>query len=620
MFSVLPVNGPVQAGHLIGVCLNTTPVPAWIPSPREFRGLALALGLALVALVATPIVFQASPWASSVAVAIGLGALVLNSPIARGLGLNIDGRRDGDPYEPGLRYTGKWLLRIAIVLMGLKVRTDLIEPRLLTLALLVLVVTLPVTFFVAHATAGWLKLRRELADLVAIGTMVCGASAINALAPAVLARRREQGLAVAAIFVFSVVALVVLLPVGTAIELDAESSGLWAGLAVNDLSSSVAVGSQFGEDESLVATMAKAIRIVLLGPLLIGFSLLRRRAPAEESVRLRLTAHLPLFVIGYMLMFGLRVLGDQLFSATGSMGGGDAWASVLEVNDIVVSVAIAAVCASIGLQIHVRTLLDVGWRVVVTAGVAWVTTAGLSLGLLVAALRGEPAYGVVGGFTALVASFIVFRWWAPKPADLRARLAAREPLTVREAVDLFELEDRAGPVTLDYARRVLERVQPAIGELVPLRQSPIQGGINYRRLTFWRSPDHGSSLVGILWTPGKMAHIHSHDYSAVCRRIEGSVEVIDFARVAEDRLRVIRRAQLGASELTEFAEDETIHVVRNVGMQDAIDLHFCGPRGDSQASRYTARDDLSPRLAEGDEVAVDIVEDRLPVVMSPLGS
>ena len=165
-------------------------MPAWIPSPREFRGLALALGLALVALVATPIVFQASPWASSVVVAIGLGALVLNSPIARGLGLNIDGRRDGDPYEPGLRYTGKWLLRIAIVLMGLKVRTDLIEPRLLTLALLVLVVTLPATFFVAHATAGWLKLRREIADLVAIGTMVCGASAINALAPAVLAHTR----------------------------------------------------------------------------------------------------------------------------------------------------------------------------------------------------------------------------------------------------------------------------------------------------------------------------------------------------------------------------------------------------------------------------------------------
>ena len=598
----------------------TAPVPAWIPSPREFRGLALALGLGLVALVATPIVFQASPWASSVVVAIGLGALVLNSPIARGLGLNLDGLRDGDPYEPGLRYTGKWLLRIAIVLMGLKIQTDLIEPRLLALALLVLVVTLPATFFVAHATAGWLKLRREIADLVAIGTMVCGASAINALAPAVLARRREQGLAVTAIFVFSVVALVVLLPVGTASELDTESSGLWAGLAVNDLSSSVAVGSQFGEDESLVATMAKAVRIVLLGPLLIGFSLLRRRAPAEESVRLRLTAHLPLFVAGYMLMFGLRVLGDQLFLAAGSMGGGDAWASVLEVNDIVVNVAIAAVCASIGLQINVRTLLDVGWRVVVTAGVAWVTTAGLSLGLLVAVLRGELAYGVVGGFTALAASFIVFRRWAPKPADLRARLAAGEPLTVREAVDLFELDDRAGPVTLDYARRILERVQPAIGELVPLRQGARQGGINYRRLTFWRSPDHGSSLVGILWTPGKLAHIHSHNYSAVCRRIEGSVEVVDFARVAEDRLRVIRRAQIGASELTEFAEDETIHVVRNVGAQDAIDLHFCGPPGDSHASRYTARDDLSPRLAEGDEVTVDIAEDRLPVVMSPLGS
>ncbi len=162
-------------------------------------------------------------------------------------------------------------------------------------------------------------------------------------------------------------------------------------------------------------------------------------------------------------------------------------------------------------------------------------------------------------------------------------------------------------------------MQPAIGELVSLRESPIQGGINYRRLTYWRSPEHGSSLVGILWTPGTTAHIHSHDYSAVGRRIEGTVDVVEFARVAADRLRVIRRTQIGASEFTEFTEGDTVHLVRNVGAHDAIDLHFCGPTGARDASRYTPRE-ADSTLAVGQELAVDIVEDRLPVVMSAPGS
>ena len=221
-------------------------MPAWLPSRREARGVALAVGLALVARVLTPGALSGSPWVSPIVVAIGLGVLVLNSPVADWVGLKVDSGREGDAYERGLRYTGKWVLRLAIVLMGLKASTDLIEPQLLARVLLVLVVTLPTTFFVAHATAGVLKLRREMADLVAIGTMICGASAINALAPTVFARRRDQGLAVTTIFLFSVVALMLLLPVGTALGLDTESAGLWAGLAVNDLSSSVAVGRQFG--------------------------------------------------------------------------------------------------------------------------------------------------------------------------------------------------------------------------------------------------------------------------------------------------------------------------------------------------------------------------------------
>ena len=585
-------------------------MPAWLPSRRELPGLGLAAALAVLAQWLPAVAFPGSPWVSPVVVAIALGALVLNSPLAAWIGLAVERGREGDVYERGLRYCGKWVLRLAIVLMGLKASTDLIDPALLARVLLVLVVTLPTTFFVAHAVAGRLGLRREMADLVAIGTMVCGASAINALAPTVFARRRDQGLAVTAIFLFSVVALLTLLPIGSALGLDAEAAGLWAGLAVNDLSSSVAVGGQFGADESVVAAMGKTVRIVLLGPLLVVFSHLRRRAPAEDSLRLRLAAHLPLFVVGYLLLFGVRVAGDRMLASDGT-----AWPTLLAANDAVVRFAIATVCASIGLQIHLRTLADVGWRVVVTAGVAWVTIAAVSLGLLATGGPGALTLHVAWGALALGLGFMAFRYWAPSAISLQARLDGGEPLTLRETIELFELLDREGPVGDTLARRVLDRVQPAIGELVSLRESPIQGGINYRRLTYWRSPEHGASLVGILWAPGTTAHIHSHGYSAVGRRIEGTVEVVEFARIAPDRLRVTDRGEIGPSEVTEFTEGETIHVVRNLGAHDAIDLHFCGPPCARGASRYTARAACRSYVV-GQEFAVDVVEDHLPVVMS----
>ena len=575
------------------------------------------LGLALVALFLVRTIFQGSIWVSEVVVAIALGALVLNSPIARWIGLDVTGGREGDSYERGLRYTGKWVLRFAIVLMGLKIRTDLIEVQILLQVLCVLVFTLPATFLVAHATAGLLGLRREMADLVAIGTMICGASAVNALAPVIFARRRDQGLAVTAIFLFSVVALITFVPVGRALGLDTELAGLWSGLAVNDLSSSVAVGSQFGEDESLLAAVAKSIRILFLGPFLIGFSLLRRHAPAEKSVWLRLAGHVPLFVVGYLLMFGLRVLGDALLVTEGHPSG-YGWAGLLAANDRVVQFSIVAVCVAIGLQINVKTLVDIGGRVALAAGAGWATGAALSLGILMALSQGSYVVSLGVGFGALGVSLALYRRWAPRPTSLVARLDQPEPLSVRELVELFELADRDNELGVDVARRAIDRVQPAIGELVPLRRSTIQGGINYRRLTFWRSGRSGSSLVGILWMPGTTGHIHSHDYSAVGRRIEGAVEVTEFEPAAPESLLVRRRTRVGPSSATEFRAHETIHVVRNAGDHDAIDLHFCGPRCLPVAQRYIPRR-TSRALAVGDTIAVDVCDDSLPIVDSALG-
>ena len=123
-----------------------------------------------------------------------------------------------------------------------------------------------------------------MADLLAGGTMICGASAVNAVAPIAGARREEQGLAIGVVFLFSIVALVAFRPIAAIVGVDPAFAGLWSGLAVNDLSSAIAVGTQMGGAGGVMAAASKSARILLLAPMLVTLSLLRREVahPGEK--------------------------------------------------------------------------------------------------------------------------------------------------------------------------------------------------------------------------------------------------------------------------------------------------------------------------------------------------
>src|ERR1700678_4322050 len=97
--------------------------PQWVPGRADASGLALAavLGGASLALVRA---LPPAPYLSDVLVALLLGAIVLNTPLRRLVGLVLPGGdREPDRYAPGLRFCGKWVLRLGIIAMGLKVQT-----------------------------------------------------------------------------------------------------------------------------------------------------------------------------------------------------------------------------------------------------------------------------------------------------------------------------------------------------------------------------------------------------------------------------------------------------------------------------------------------------------------
>ena len=80
-----------------------------------------------------------------------------------------------------------------------------------------------------------------------------------------------------------------------------------------------------------------------------------------------------MFILGYFLFFAIRVLGDRYFPDP------EVWQFILQTNKWAVKILILAVCAGIGMQIHLSTLLKVGWKAVLAGGAASLFLAGGAL-------------------------------------------------------------------------------------------------------------------------------------------------------------------------------------------------------------------------------------------------
>jgi uncharacterized integral membrane protein (TIGR00698 family) len=580
-----------------------------LPQPGDAPGivLALAVGGAAFGLAAA---LPPSPLISDILIALVLGAVLLNTPLRRILGLKLPGHeREPDRYAGGLRFVGKWLLRLAIVLMGLRVQTSFFRGEELALIAGLLVAALPSAFCVAHAVGAWLGVRRPMTDLLAGGTMICGASAVNALAPVVGARREEQGVAIAAVFLFSVVALVTFRPIAYLVGLDSLHAGIWAGAAVNDLSSAIAVGKQMGEDGGLLAAAAKSARVLLLAPTLIAFAVARAHTPVVRGgLAKAVVAGVPRYLFGYVGMALFRAAWDRF------AGGSAAWDAVLVVDRWAIDLLLVAVAAGVGLHLELGHLVGASLRAVAVSGAASVWMAAQALAMIAAAGRGSGAAAALVGVVGLAVALGLYRLSAGDRGVtvLERRLAAGLPLSLAEATQLLDAREAAGN-DLDDAlrRRLLVQLHPTIGELIPARESPLAHGDGSRWTTYWQGRS-GWALVAICREPGSETPIHAHPHRLLAKTIEGAVEELQFTEDGGTAMLIGRRL-LGHGELVETEGPGGVHLIRARGPRAAIDLQLRGPELGQPGRRLVIADPVDlATLPIGGRLAVRSETDDRP--------
>jgi len=547
--------------------------PQWLPSRPDLRGLGLAVVVGGISVALTR-VLPPTPFLSDVLVALVLGTVVLNTPLRHAIGLALPGPdREPDDYAHGLRYTGKWVLRLAIILMGLKVQTSFFERGEVLLIVGVAVVALPSTFFIAHGLGARAGVRRPMSDLLAAGTMICGASAVNAVAPVARAHREEQATAIAVISLFSTVALIVFRPIAMALGLDPALAGLWSGLSVNDLSSAIAVGAQMGGSGGVMAAASKSARVLLLAPTLVVLSLLRRDDAGPVSVQKSIRDTLPGFLLGYVALAVLRAVLDR------AVGHHPAYQAVLAGDRFLVDLCMATVSAGMGLHLALGRLLSSSPRALLVGGSASVWMATVTLGMIVAESRGSHSAAALVGGIAVAIGWTVYRAGnraEVQEALLLSRFESGAPLSLGEARALLDRKERDGALADSFLRRVIVQLHPTIGELIPIRDSPLPHGEGCRWITYWEGKS-GWALVAIARDPGAATPIHAHPHRLLGKAIEGALEELRFREIGPGEIELTSRGILGHEELVEADGLSAPHVVRAVGRRAAIDLQLRGP-------------------------------------------
>lgn len=241
--------------------------------------------------------------------------LIGASVIALLLGMVINSLWRPAVLKPGLKFTSKKILRVAIILLGASLSVDVIL-SVGRMSLAVMVFTLLTCFGGGYIIGKALGLNWKLSNLISAGTGICGGSAIAAIAPVIDAEDKDIAYAMSATFLFDM-AMIVLFPImGRWLGLSDMAYGLWAGTAVNDTSSVVAAGYAYSEAAGDFATMVKLTRTLAIIPTVLVFAFVNLRlkrkenqAQSSDNKKLNIWGLFPWFIVGFVALAVLNSVG-----------------------------------------------------------------------------------------------------------------------------------------------------------------------------------------------------------------------------------------------------------------------------------------------------------------------
>ena len=329
--------------------------------------LCVALTVAAYGLQAVEVHFTQQPYLEALVLAILVGVALRTA------------WTPGPRWTPGIAFSAKFVLEVAIVMLGASVSVATIlalGPVLIFGIAGIVAISIGLSYAVCRAAG--LPLR--LSVLIACGNSICGNSAIAAVAPVIGADSSDVASSISFTAVLGVVVVLGLPLLVPVLRLSLTQYGALAGLTVYAVPQVLAATLPIGELSNQVGTVVKLVRVLMLGPVVLGFSLFARHLRADatqgdktqepaQQPRLRVTELVPWFIIGFVLVLLARSLGFIP-------------ARLLPPLTRTAALLTTVAMAGLGLGVDVRVVAHTGVRVTLAIIVSLILLGLMSYGLI----------------------------------------------------------------------------------------------------------------------------------------------------------------------------------------------------------------------------------------------
>jgi uncharacterized integral membrane protein (TIGR00698 family) len=200
--------------------------------------------------------------------------------------------------------TYEFWLKSGIVLLGARfLLGDVLKLGSVSLALVAIEIAVAVTFMTFLGRA--FGLRPKLTSLLAVGSAVCGVSAIIATQGAIEADEEDSSFAIAAILALGALSLFTFPLIGHGLHLSDHAYGLWAGLAVDNTAEATAAGALYSDAAGKLAVLAKTTRNAMIGFVVLAYAIYWASQGQAKTIGNKaafLWQKFPKFVLGFLLI------------------------------------------------------------------------------------------------------------------------------------------------------------------------------------------------------------------------------------------------------------------------------------------------------------------------------
>lgn len=275
-------------------------------------------------------------------------------------------------FEQGLRLCLRRILRIGVALLGLKLSISAVGVIGLR-ALPVVIGCVGVAILLVSWLSRIIKLPSRLGSLIAVGTSICGVTAVIAAGTATNADEDEISYGVAVITLFGTIALFTYpFLAHWLFDGNAEQIGLFLGTAIHDTSQVAGAGLMYqlyyDSPATLeVAATTKLVRNVFMGLVIPVLAVTcQRRNAAQKAAKLPMpwlkwSQSVPLFLVGFVALAVVRSIGDFGEKPLGFLEV-ETWDAFLSFNSSVSIFLLTTAIAAVGLGTNMTKLKVLGWK------------------------------------------------------------------------------------------------------------------------------------------------------------------------------------------------------------------------------------------------------------------